>query len=1017
MTRSTCRVPNRRRRKHKRRISNTSSSAAATTGYRSEQSAQIITNETPNHIHIARHLSQSSTQRSVVTQSPLIDTSNFPHIRVQLSQHSSLERGLYIAYHSSLSTQGASSSVPDHPDSGIGESSPETDSPASPVFSKTGIVPDSQSLPGSSSYVPTSTTISGGHHTSSQSPSQGTQLASSNKGLGATEIQQSSRELLQVNDSLESSPIEIDTSSESVKSLRRSTSNPSLRLTGASLCSPFANKIPGLPRAITDPTPLIRSYHQSHRQLRAYNEPRVDSSSAGGSSGKISFCVKHSEETSSPAQDQAESQGPSSDRTEGQIPDSTERSLRSLVTALVFQTQVPSVSHLPEYTSIYTTGAARPHISPLQDPSTNSEHFVVAEDSAPRNYPSQASTTDESILSSRDPNSQFQQSNRSIRTERVKLSPHRSRSLTRASILSDIGVTILPNTPDSRQPPRPPSSLDTRMSEMAPKIGSQSPEPHSPRVAEMMRRIRDKGRDGRSTPRTARQQQADERISQPPSPSRPSESRSERPLRVPVESLLNQVEPNMTIPTETRKGQMPSANYRQQLSRSAATGSPSLSREELRLRVQSPAIAPLSLGSGTPPVIPSKAPYETEEEPSRLDIEPLVLSKEPPLPVRQSQSVPHTPIASSNLAHAEASTQTMTLTPINLGENEFVIPLSMQPRIVSQYLDTVSYYGGSVRKCLTESKIEQDVVTRLNTMLGRLGNVATHIGLEGGGPSSQDQFIDNETEAIYAEQSSEKFRFLSNLLSELSAATQVLVVAKPGQLLGLVEIWLKGIGYECALRIEPTVSYVKSDRPRVTLIPSRGTPRTKSNTVFLDMDVVIALDETFNADEEHVMTLRSNVRQRLVPVIRLVVYNSVEHLDLCLPHSSDPIDRIRKLVCCVWHTQKSVGQMLPDELDSCGFAQLVASLILKKIDNQSWQLPSVRPIEDLPATESDSSLSDALIEDELEKLTTQSPSAYFPNPPPTKASEHKSAVLKSGKRPFVSILCYRLYCKNVTNDY
>lgn len=77
---------------------------------------------------------------------------------VQVSQHSSFDKDLYNTYQSSLSTQRNSSSVAQHPDSGLGDSSPEPETSATPVIEKDGIVPDSQSVPGSSSYVPTSST-------------------------------------------------------------------------------------------------------------------------------------------------------------------------------------------------------------------------------------------------------------------------------------------------------------------------------------------------------------------------------------------------------------------------------------------------------------------------------------------------------------------------------------------------------------------------------------------------------------------------------------------------------------------------------------------------------------------------------------------------------------------------------------------------------------------------------------------------------------------------------------------
>lgn len=91
---------------------------------------------------------------------PSFDTSNLPHVAVQISQHSNLEKHLYTVYHSSSATKESSSSFRNHPDASLSGSllKPETSSPI--ATQRNTIIPDSQSLPGSSSYVPTSISTS-----------------------------------------------------------------------------------------------------------------------------------------------------------------------------------------------------------------------------------------------------------------------------------------------------------------------------------------------------------------------------------------------------------------------------------------------------------------------------------------------------------------------------------------------------------------------------------------------------------------------------------------------------------------------------------------------------------------------------------------------------------------------------------------------------------------------------------------------------------------------------------------
>lgn len=97
-------------------------------------------------------------QESVIgeSQEPTLPALELPQIAIQISQHSSFPRDQYILYQSSQSAQGLSSSQLLHQDSGLGESSPPPELLVPTTFGEDGIVPDSQAVPDSSSYVPTS---------------------------------------------------------------------------------------------------------------------------------------------------------------------------------------------------------------------------------------------------------------------------------------------------------------------------------------------------------------------------------------------------------------------------------------------------------------------------------------------------------------------------------------------------------------------------------------------------------------------------------------------------------------------------------------------------------------------------------------------------------------------------------------------------------------------------------------------------------------------------------------------
>ena len=107
-------------------------------------------------IHITQELDTQEKGEIASSQlsSSIIPAAEEAQILVQISPHSSLEHEQYICYLASLSQVTQSSQV-EQADSGIGESSPPAASSPFVVHDQAGTIPDSQSLPNSSSYRPT----------------------------------------------------------------------------------------------------------------------------------------------------------------------------------------------------------------------------------------------------------------------------------------------------------------------------------------------------------------------------------------------------------------------------------------------------------------------------------------------------------------------------------------------------------------------------------------------------------------------------------------------------------------------------------------------------------------------------------------------------------------------------------------------------------------------------------------------------------------------------------------------
>ena len=1018
--------------------------------------------ETPSHEGNTSH--QLKDKRDTLSDSrytPSRSNINGSKVVVQVSQHNSFDRDLYVAYQSPLPTQDKSPSLIAPSDSEAGISL----LPA--AFDSNSIIPDSQSLPGSSSYAPTSCASSAvlgvdqaPHSRKSRILCNSTDIESTTGGLAdAIESSEVSSALVEA------------TSQPSVTASARSRSEPILGTTDSSSTSPFGARLPSLPRSISDPTSTYHSQHQ--RQIIVPEHPSGDHT-------KLDQIIQHSAEFQSFPQLGTEHIQQGQRYSEIQVPGSADRNSHQYHAAegspahsLVFQTQVPlafasqgsrvsitsagtlssdlkafsledsskeltcnaeeqfqkdqsipqsveGISELSSGSVERSSGRIDQHpsiskgISGTDDRrsrhhSTTSEIFAISEDRIDSIHLSQATTTDDdSILSQRDHNSQStRQTHRDLAKEEVLYLEDPKENITKieSSSTSDNRLA-LPDTLDSQEPPKPPSSSKDGMSDTAPNDSGLREGMQPLRIRATLKRIREDGEAKRVAARSGKRQHSESSTART-SPSLPREDREGSKMTNTV--ALSPLMPDQLDQSALLAGgesPAPSRNEHTKPPPLASIPSPSVTREEHHVRMQSPVQAPSMRSTASPSIIPAKAPYQVQEEPSRLEIQPSMIMKELSLPARNPQSAPHTPTTPSKLSiHKEASppqSQTTTLKVRNLGPREFIVTLPMQPRILSQYVDTIEYFPQAISSNMTEETISDDVVEKLNTLLYRLGNVATHIGLEGGGPGSQEE-VDPEEEALYAESSSEKFKFLGHLLAlTKECQIHIAVVAKPGHLLDIIQMFLKG----------KKVSYLRPDTKTKVLRHGPGSPGSQTVSIipsgegisFPPPHLIIAFDETFDAKNAHITKCRENKTStdQLTPVIRLVVYSSVEHLDLCLARSLEPIDRIRKLIFCVWHTQRFVGQLEHDEPDPATCALKVFGFLNSGSDTVAWTLGNIRPIENLPVMDSDSSLSDA-ISDISDVCKPEGAPTYYPNPVlPFVTNPNDPDALPRGKRPFVS---------------
>jgi hypothetical protein len=144
------------------------------------------------------------------------------------------------------------------------------------------------------------------------------------------------------------------------------------------------------------------------------------------------------------------------------------------------------------------------------------------------------------------------------------------------------------------------------------------------------------------------------------------------------------------------------------------------------------------------------------------------------------------------------------------------------------------------------------------------------------------------------------------------------------------------------------VRHEVSDALRVTLLPTGLEAR--QNMLTGRADVVIAFDESFRKSPFDSHVLRQDINGKLSLLISLVVTNSAEHIELCVPKSTTGLARTRILARAIWQTRRKLG--IPDENSLPEDVAIKAAefLMSKYIDPHGdpqygpWQVPDLPEI-------------------------------------------------------------------------
>ena len=282
----------------------------------------------------------------------------------------------------------------------------------------------------------------------------------------------------------------------------------------------------------------------------------------------------------------------------------------------------------------------------------------------------------------------------------------------------------------------------------------------------------------------------------------------------------------------------------------------------------------------------------------------------------------------------------------NPGEMEFLVSLPLPTRVRDIYVKTIEEDQDVIKKFL-ETDVEDDtLVKQIENLLSKVDNISSHIDLNDETTMTQQEAAP-EYHAVWAANCSGKFQFLCRLMELLRASDlHIAIVAKGGQLLDIIELFLKGNHFNYSRPDAYSQSNRKEvhGRLEVTLMASG---EQESSTLVKFANLVIAFDSSFSSDEAQIKSLRQHMLNvgKLSPVIHLLIYSSVEHITRCIPSSFTGINKLKVLMNCVARTSHLAGELAIDDGIPEESAEEVAHFVQGTLHPDHWTLSRPRNIQ------------------------------------------------------------------------
>jgi Class II histone deacetylase complex subunits 2 and 3 len=351
---------------------------------------------------------------------------------------------------------------------------------------------------------------------------------------------------------------------------------------------------------------------------------------------------------------------------------------------------------------------------------------------------------------------------------------------------------------------------------------------------------------------------------------------------------------------------------------------------------------------------PTSSPYDAEDRdlrsPNLGDSEAFgdvnLHNPEQPLDVQLEESE-----HSSSILHSEPIQHAM----------EFTVPVPLSGITLSQYRKILAEEYKGLEPLVKKKQVSEEMVTKGEQFLWRLRNLCINYDLD------TRQTIDKGTTpdmmAAWYPSASPKFCLFGKILDQLRERDMhILVLAKkllpkPGAdstgnqniILDMLETFVIGNNITCA---RPSLDRMRLSTNAESRLKITVSLSTADETLALTgpFDMILSFDPDLDTSRPGIDALRrSSFSGHLVPVIFLILQDTIDHVEQVMSPIQTGIDRLQVEVLCVTTLKirpppDFKDDSKPHPLEE--YALLIDDFISQNYAPEAWSIPSLGPLND-----------------------------------------------------------------------